>query len=283
VSRRVVLWAGSADPVFALRAEDSDTARGFRPALNEELLEITRFMCRGASLLAEWHCADAPLSAAAPRPLRRSIVVGTAVRCAAPNSVRTSPHLLNCDHSYVSRSRGAGAVRAAPQFRRPDRIFGARVRSSATTIHCGRRKLTATTGAQVLFFPGSPANVYRGSLFVPRHLLLAWEAPCWTHSPEPRLALPFAKLSVLHCLPCPVTRMGWCYVLLSPFPPAIALVLTTSHSLRPFSLLLPPFPRYPATNGVVIATEKKIPSVLVDESSVEKIQLLSSHVGASAG
>ncbi len=29
-----------------------------------------------------------------------------------------------------------------------------------------------------------------------------------------------------------------------------------------------------ATNGVVIATEKKVPSVLVDEKSIEKIALL---------
>ena len=34
-----------------------------------------------------------------------------------------------------------------------------------------------------------------------------------------------------------------------------------------------------ATNGVVLATEKKLPSILVDEASVEKIQLLTGNVG----
>ena len=34
-----------------------------------------------------------------------------------------------------------------------------------------------------------------------------------------------------------------------------------------------------ATNGVVIATEKKLPSVLVDEASVEKIQLFTENIG----
>ena len=33
-----------------------------------------------------------------------------------------------------------------------------------------------------------------------------------------------------------------------------------------------------AANGVVIATEKKLPSILVDESSVQKIQLLTSNI-----
>ncbi|CAD7696098.1 unnamed protein product [Ostreobium quekettii] len=34
-----------------------------------------------------------------------------------------------------------------------------------------------------------------------------------------------------------------------------------------------------ATNGVVIATEKKLPSMLIDESTVQKVQLLSPNVG----
>jgi len=36
-----------------------------------------------------------------------------------------------------------------------------------------------------------------------------------------------------------------------------------------------------ASNGVVIITEKKMPSVLVDEKSVEKIALLSSNIGVT--
>ena len=35
-----------------------------------------------------------------------------------------------------------------------------------------------------------------------------------------------------------------------------------------------------AKNGVVIATEKKLPSALIDESTVSKISLLTPHVGA---
>ncbi|KAK7850688.1 proteasome subunit alpha type-2-a [Quercus suber] len=34
-----------------------------------------------------------------------------------------------------------------------------------------------------------------------------------------------------------------------------------------------------AANGVVIATEKKLPSILVDETSVQKIQLLTPNIG----
>ncbi|CAJ2659196.1 unnamed protein product [Trifolium pratense] len=34
-----------------------------------------------------------------------------------------------------------------------------------------------------------------------------------------------------------------------------------------------------AANGVVIATEKKLPSILVDEASVQKIQLLTPNIG----
>eukprot|EP00744_Colponema_vietnamica_P001191 GILI01001998.1.p1 GENE.GILI01001998.1~~GILI01001998.1.p1 ORF type:complete len:259 (+),score=70.95 GILI01001998.1:72-779(+) len=34
-----------------------------------------------------------------------------------------------------------------------------------------------------------------------------------------------------------------------------------------------------ASNGVVIATEKKVPTILVDESSVEKISMLTSNMG----
>lgn len=37
-----------------------------------------------------------------------------------------------------------------------------------------------------------------------------------------------------------------------------------------------------ATNGVVLVTEKKVPSVLVDESSLRKIEPLAEHVGATA-
>ena len=34
-----------------------------------------------------------------------------------------------------------------------------------------------------------------------------------------------------------------------------------------------------ATNGVVLATEKKMPSTLVDETSISKIQLLTDEIG----
>jgi 20S proteasome subunit alpha 2 len=34
-----------------------------------------------------------------------------------------------------------------------------------------------------------------------------------------------------------------------------------------------------ATNGVVIATEKKLPSILVDDASVHKIQKLTPNIG----
>ena len=37
--------------------------------------------------------------------------------------------------------------------------------------------------------------------------------------------------------------------------------------------------RYAATNGVVIAAEKKMPNALIDESTVEKSALLSENVG----
>lgn len=45
----------------------------------------------------------------------------------------------------------------------------------------------------------------------------------------------------------------------------------------------PPRPRAraAATNGVVIATEKKLPSPLVDEASVQKVQLYTGNIGAS--
>jgi 20S proteasome subunit alpha 2 len=36
-----------------------------------------------------------------------------------------------------------------------------------------------------------------------------------------------------------------------------------------------------ASNGVVIATEKKLPSILVDENSVHKIQLLTPNIGVA--
>ena len=36
-----------------------------------------------------------------------------------------------------------------------------------------------------------------------------------------------------------------------------------------------------AANGVVLATEKKLPSTLVDESTVEKIAQLTSEIGAT--
>ena len=39
--------------------------------------------------------------------------------------------------------------------------------------------------------------------------------------------------------------------------------------------------RCAATNGVVIASEKKVPSVLVDPSTVEKTGMLSSNVGVT--
>jgi hypothetical protein len=37
----------------------------------------------------------------------------------------------------------------------------------------------------------------------------------------------------------------------------------------------------PATNGVVIATEKKLPSVLIDEAHVQKVELINPSTGAS--
>jgi 20S proteasome subunit alpha 2 len=36
-----------------------------------------------------------------------------------------------------------------------------------------------------------------------------------------------------------------------------------------------------ASNGVVIATEKKLPSILVDENSVHKIQLITPNIGVA--
>jgi len=36
-----------------------------------------------------------------------------------------------------------------------------------------------------------------------------------------------------------------------------------------------------ATNGVVLATEKKLPSILVDESTVQKISLLTPNIGVT--
>lgn len=36
---------------------------------------------------------------------------------------------------------------------------------------------------------------------------------------------------------------------------------------------------FAAKNGVVLATEKKLPSILVDEDSVERIQLLTGNIG----
>lgn len=44
----------------------------------------------------------------------------------------------------------------------------------------------------------------------------------------------------------------------------------------------PAAPTRAATNGVVIATEKKLPSPLVDEESVQKIQLYTGNIGACA-
>ncbi len=35
----------------------------------------------------------------------------------------------------------------------------------------------------------------------------------------------------------------------------------------------------PATNGVVIATEKKLPSVLIDEAHVQKVELITPSTG----
>ncbi|OIW11676.1 hypothetical protein TanjilG_18203 [Lupinus angustifolius] len=46
-------------------------------------------------------------------------------------------------------------------------------------------------------------------------------------------------------------------------------------SFDEFVLLIVDF----AANGVVIATEKKLPSILVDEASVQKIQLLTPNIG----
>ena len=36
-----------------------------------------------------------------------------------------------------------------------------------------------------------------------------------------------------------------------------------------------------ATNGVVLATEKKLPSILVDESTVQKISLVTDNMGVT--
>ncbi len=47
----------------------------------------------------------------------------------------------------------------------------------------------------------------------------------------------------------------------------------TSHRVPPTAFDLA------ATNGVVLATEKKLPSVLVDEASVEKIQHFTGNIG----
>lgn len=39
------------------------------------------------------------------------------------------------------------------------------------------------------------------------------------------------------------------------------------------------FDRSPATNGVVLATEKKMPTVLIDENSLVKTTKIAEHVG----
>ena len=58
---------------------------------------------------------------------------------------------------------------------------------------------------------------------------------------------------------------------------ALRRIAARCHSLR---ALKPPLPQpESATNGVVIATEKKLPSTLVDETSVEKISLFTSNIG----
>ncbi len=36
-----------------------------------------------------------------------------------------------------------------------------------------------------------------------------------------------------------------------------------------------------ATNGVVLATEKKLPSILVDENTVKKVSLLTPNIGVT--
>lgn len=52
------------------------------------------------------------------------------------------------------------------------------------------------------------------------------------------------------------------------------------HSF-PYDVARAPFPATPpsATNGTVIATEKKLPSTLIDEESVEKIQAITKSIG----
>ncbi len=55
-------------------------------------------------------------------------------------------------------------------------------------------------------------------------------------------------------------------------------VLAHIGSLACLTLLFPVFGIASAVDGVVIATEKKLPSILVDEKSVEKISILS-YVG----
>ena len=42
---------------------------------------------------------------------------------------------------------------------------------------------------------------------------------------------------------------------------------------------MPTYRRPTATNGIVIATEKKSPSILVDDSAIEKVSLVCPNIG----
>lgn len=55
---------------------------------------------------------------------------------------------------------------------------------------------------------------------------------------------------------------------------SLSFVTTNGSHLFCWSLLF-----CSATNGVVIATEKKVPSILVDEDSFQKIVNLTDHIG----
>ncbi len=63
------------------------------------------------------------------------------------------------------------------------------------------------------------------------------------------------------------------------------MMMRTSKREGTAHLPIPPpfFPTRAATNGVVLATEKKLASILVDEASVEKIQHITGNVGAYIG
>lgn len=102
---------------------------------------------------------------------------------------------------------------------------------------------------------------------------LRW--PCWVHQAFDRRPLPKCIAAFLQLPGCPAA-LQYSFSL-TTFSPSGKLVQieyalaavnagATSLGIR-------------ATDGVVLATEKKLPSILVDESTVQKISLLTPNVG----